>query len=81
MTKRGLKSEFELIGDHDGHVCQFEYVPSSRNPRAIYVVFDGRRIAERCQRGTGTWVPMMPGFEVADEGYKLSVYHDGRLIN
>jgi hypothetical protein len=53
---------------------------NARKARAIYVVFDGKRIAERCQRGTGSWLSIVPGVEVTDEGDKLSVYFDGRVI-
>lgn len=84
MTKRAPKSEFDLIGDDSGHVCQFEYVPSRRNARAIYVVFDGRRIAHRGDpngphRG---WVSMVPGVEVIDTAAdKLSIYFDDQPLN
>src|SRR5262249_36300685 len=42
------KSEFHKIDTGgDGHTCAFEYVPSAKRARAIYLVFDGKRIAHR----------------------------------
>jgi hypothetical protein len=37
------RSEKRLVGDHGGHLLEFEYVPSANKAREMYVVFDGRR--------------------------------------
>jgi hypothetical protein len=47
--------------------CALEFVPNSKLPREIFVLFDGRRIAERCPRGSGDWIPLVAGYEVKDE--------------
>jgi hypothetical protein len=35
------KSEKRLVGDRDGHVLEFEYVPTAEKAREMYVVYDG----------------------------------------
>jgi hypothetical protein len=67
------KSEMVWISSLDdgtGHTCAFECVPNQKRPRAIYVVFDGQRIAERgvsLDTGQPAWVPLIEGYWVVDE--------------
>jgi hypothetical protein len=80
------ESEFHQIDTGgDGHTCAFEYVPNAKSARAIYVVFDGKRIAHRGDPDgphRGKWVSMVPGFEVVDEADgALSIYDEGRLLH
>jgi hypothetical protein len=74
-----MKSEFYQIDTgSDGHTCAFEYVPSAKRARAIYLVFDGKRIAHLGDPDgphQGEWVSMVPGVEVVDEADgRLSIY-------
>jgi hypothetical protein len=65
------KSEKRLVGDRDGHVLEFEYVPTAEKAREMYVVYDGRRIAYRGKPGTSEarrWISMEPGVTVVDVG-------------
>jgi hypothetical protein len=69
MTKP--RSEILSCGpaiDGGESTCEMEFVPSSKKPRAIYVVFDGRRIAARGRLPTGErgWVSLVAGYEVVD---------------
>jgi hypothetical protein len=79
------KSEFFPVGDHGGHTCAFEAVPNGRNPEALYVVFDGRRIAHRGDPDgphRGEWVSMVHGFEVIDEANDvLAIYCKGERLH
>jgi hypothetical protein len=55
----------------------FAHVPASQSETGrdeIYVVFDGKRIAQ--QGGTGAWVSIEPGFQVVVDGAELIVIHD-----
>ena len=37
---------YEVRGaDGRKHACAYEFVPSTKRPRAVYLVFDGQRIA------------------------------------
>jgi hypothetical protein len=76
------KSEFDRldIGD-EGHTLAVELVHKAKTVRAIYVVFDGQRIARRSSRAT--WISMMPGFEVVDNAdlTALTVYVEGRPLH
>jgi len=81
-----MKSEFTLIGDHSGHRCEIEMVRSRRTIEAIYVWFDGQRIAYRGDPEgphQGTWVSMMPGFKCVDSEdlTTLSVYFNGSPLH
>jgi hypothetical protein len=55
----------------------FEHVPASMSETGrdeVYVVFDGKRIA---QRGVaGAWVSIEPGFQAVVDGAELIVIHD-----
>jgi hypothetical protein len=80
------KSEFHKIDTGgDGHTCAFEYVPSAKRARAIYLVFDGKRIAHRGDPDgshQGEWVSMVPGVEVVDEADgRLSIYFEDRRLH
>jgi hypothetical protein len=80
-----MKSEFMRIADHSGHTLVLEFVPHAKNPKELYAVFDGRRIAYRGKPGTAqaeTWVSMVPGYEVVDEDYpdRLAVYVNGKAM-
>jgi hypothetical protein len=52
-----------------GRVCEMEFVPSTKDPREIYVVYEGRRIATRGRLLTGErgWLSLVAGYEVVDE--------------
>ena len=81
-----FRSEFYQISDHsDGHTCAFEFVPTAEKAKAIYVVFDGMRIAHRGDPDgpdCGEWVSMEPGFEVIDESPDtLAVYFEGKRLH
>jgi hypothetical protein len=80
-----MKSTFLPIGEHDGHTCEFEVIGSQRRPKALYVVFDGVRIARRGDPGTlhaKTWVSLEPGYTVVDEGPdNLAVYFEGHALH
>jgi hypothetical protein len=73
MTNASMKSEILPIStpdDRTGHTCAFEFVPNSKRPREIYIVFDGQRIAMRAYSVTesrGVWTPLVEGYEVIDE--------------
>jgi hypothetical protein len=60
----------------------FEHVPASMSETGrdeIYVVFDGKRIA---QRGVpGAWVSIEPGFQVVVDGAELIVIHDTKYAS
>jgi hypothetical protein len=73
-----MKSEFISIGGHRGHTCAFEFVPSAKRPKAVYVVFDGKRVAY--QGDHAEWVSMVPGYQVrdADDGDGIVIDFDGR---
>jgi hypothetical protein len=73
-----VKSEFIPIDDRRGHTCAFEFVPSAKRPKAIYVVFDGKRIAYRGDHAE--WVSMVRGYQVrdVDDGDGIVVDFDGR---
>jgi hypothetical protein len=80
------RSEFRPITDeHDetGHTCGFEQVWRGRKPVALYVVFDGRRIAHRGAPGSPyarTWVSMEAGYEVVDlNPNEIEVRFQGRV--
>jgi hypothetical protein len=65
--------------DGTGHTCGFEFVPSMRRPRTIYVVFDGVRIARRWLR---KWLPIVDGYAVEDEAPNaIVVYFDGERMH
>jgi hypothetical protein len=68
MTK--IKSEIHTIDSIDGGpTCEFEFVPSVKRARLLYVRLDGRRIAVRGRPGTPqarTWVSLEPGYRVLD---------------
>jgi hypothetical protein len=72
MTQR---SEFHPL-DGPGGRGAVEFVRSGRDTTAVYVVFDGKRVA---RRDAGTWVSMEPGIEVVDNDDKngLTVYVSG----
>ena len=81
-----MKSEFYPTTDGDpGHTCVFEQVSTAKGRVvAIYVVFDGKRIAHRGDPDgphRGTWVSMVPGFEVNDIGDELEVLFDGEYVH
>jgi hypothetical protein len=55
----------------------FAHVPASKSETGrdeIYVVFDGKRIAQ--QSDPGMWVSIEPGFHVLVDGAELIVIHD-----
>ncbi len=61
-----------------GHVCEIEFVPSSEEARAIYVVFDGRRIAARGRIANGDrgWVSLVASYDVVDVAPdQFAVFH------
>jgi hypothetical protein len=86
MTKRPRSEFFPCRPfDGDGHVCQGERVidPAGQT-RAIYIVFDGRRIAARGRLATGErgWVSLVPGYEVVDESPDvLAVFFRGERVH
>jgi hypothetical protein len=73
-----MKSEFVPIDSHSGHTCALEFVPSAKRPKAVYVVFDGKRVA--CRGDHAEWVSMVPGYQVrdVDDGDGIVVDFDGR---
>ena len=60
--------EGSVSDDGRTHALAFEFIPSTNEPRAIYVVFDGQRIATRGGNAAGepAWVPLVEGYEVRD---------------
>ena len=71
MTK---KSDFQPCSPGAGsapyHTCAIEFVPNSKRPREIYIVFDGKRVAARGydpEHDRDVWLPVVDGYEVADE--------------
>jgi hypothetical protein len=54
-----MKSEIVTVNDR----LAFEFVPRHANPRAIYVRFDGERIA---YRESGRWIATRPEYRVRD---------------
>jgi hypothetical protein len=64
-----MKSEICPAFGPAEHTCEFEFVPSAKKARAIYIRFDGERIAYRGAPDSPqakTWVTMVPGYEVID---------------
>jgi hypothetical protein len=63
---------------------ELEFVPSSKRPRAIYIVWDGRRIAFRGNLATGErgWVSLVAGYEVVDETPEnIAVFFRGERVH
>ena len=78
MNRKSKRIAATETGSNSGHTCEFEVLPSTRKPKAIYVIFDGRRIA---YRDAGAWVSMVPGFEVRDEAHdKLTGLFEGKAL-
>jgi hypothetical protein len=81
------KSEFLPVSrpdDGTGHNCTFECVPNSKRPRAIYVVFDGQRIAERGRGITGkpAWLSLVSGYKVVDVTRdQIAVFFGGERLH
>jgi hypothetical protein len=81
-----MKSELYSIATHDGHSCAFEQVTRGRTIVALYVVFDGQRIARRGDPDGPhrcTWVSMVPGFDVMDNAdlTELTIYFNGNPLH
>jgi hypothetical protein len=83
MTK--IKQEIHRLdsaADSVGDTCEFEFVPSIKRPKSIYIRLNGRRIAQRARDGSGTWVPLIPGYNVVDEtSGSLSIYFVGKRVH
>jgi hypothetical protein len=79
-----MKSEIYQIGDDDGHTVAYEYEPSRQNAKAMYIRYDGRRIAYRGDPSgphARTWVSMLPGCEVIDvDDGALGIYFYGKVL-
>jgi hypothetical protein len=54
-----MRSEIVPLGER----CALEFVPRQSKPRAIYVRFDGERIA---YRESGRWIATRPEYKVRD---------------
>jgi hypothetical protein len=88
MSKSEILPCWPARPDVDGgafHRCSFEFVPNSKRPREIYVVFDGQRIAQRGIRlatGEPGWMPLIDGYEVLDEAPDvIAVFFGGQRVH
>ncbi len=82
-----MKSQFRPISeglDGTGHSCEFEQVTHKGKWVALYVVFDGKRIAQRGEPGgphARTWVSLVPGYDVVDlDSDEIEVRFEGRVL-
>ena len=72
METEGMNvmSDFVEISNDGIHSCQFEFWPSKKRTKEMYIRFDGRRIAYRGHPGTPqarTWVAIDKRYTVRDE--------------
>ena len=85
MPKSEIIPIFEASDDSVQHSCAFEFVPNSKRPREIYVVFDGQRIATRgvcLATGEPGWLPLIEGYEVTDEAFNaISVFFGSKRLH
>jgi hypothetical protein len=67
------------------HTCAYEFVPSRKRPREIYIRFDGRRVAKRGRSltiGHAAWLPLIEGYDVVDEApERIAVFFGGERLH
>jgi hypothetical protein len=86
MTKSPTSEVYLLCpaSDEDGHdLIELEFVPNSKEPREIYVVFEGQRIAarDRLPSGEPDWLAFIGGVKVVDEANgQLAIFIDGDRV-
>jgi hypothetical protein len=70
MKNAAVKSKFVSLNTSGVHNHAIEFVPNKLRPKAVYYVFDGKRVAKRKSDRRGSWWLCMPGcvpgYEVAD---------------
>lgn len=75
-----MTKQRSLIGTSNGHTLELEM-----DSEAMYLLFDGARIARRGDPETeqvGTWIPLSPGWEIRDlwGGQAIEVLRDGQTL-